>query len=197
MIPINYKGIEQNDVEGINLGKFPICSWETDVYTNWLTQQSVNNGLQLASAGVGIVTSAVTGNALGIISASFSIANLIGETYKESKIPSQASGNTNAGDVITASGKNDFIFYNMSIKKEIAEVIDDYFDRFGYKISKVKVPNITGRPYWNYIEIGTNESIGNGDVPSQFMETINNACKKGITVWHNHANIGNFNLNNH
>lgn len=196
MIPLNYKGVAENDIEGINLGKFPICSWQTDVYTNWLTQNGTNIGLQLAGAGVGIVSSAVTGNPLGIVSSSFSIANTIGEIYKESKIPPQANGNINAGDVITASGRNDFYFYNMSIKKEIAEVIDNYFDRFGYKISKVKVPNLTGRTYWNYVEIGANEVIGNGDVPAQFMEVINNACRRGITIWHNHSNIGNYNLNN-
>ena len=196
MIPLNYKGIAENDIEGINLGKFPICSWQTDVYTNWLTQNGTNIGLQIAGAGVGIVSSALTGNPLGIVSSSFSIANTIGEIYKESKIPPQANGNINSGDVISAGGRNDFYFYNMSIKKEIAEVIDNYFDRFGYKISKVKVPNLTGRTYWNYVEIGANEVIGNGDVPAQFMEVINNACRRGITIWHNHANIGNYNLDN-
>jgi len=28
------------------------------------------------------------------------------------------------------------------------------------------------------------------------MEEINNACRKGVTIWHNHANIGNYNLSN-
>jgi hypothetical protein len=48
MIPRNYKGIIENDIEGINMGKFPICNWDTDVYTNWLTQNGVNIGLSVA-----------------------------------------------------------------------------------------------------------------------------------------------------
>ena len=76
------------------------------------------------------------------------------------------------------------------------QIIDDYFSRYGYQINRVKLPNITGRTYWNYIEIGSNEEIGNGSVPANFMSTINNACKKGVTIWHNHANVGNFSLNN-
>lgn len=66
----------------------------------------------------------------------------------------------------------------------------------GYKICKLENPNITGRRNWNYIEIGGSEEIGFGDVPSKYMETINNACRRGVTIWHNHANIGNYNLDN-
>ena len=67
---------------------------------------------------------------------------------------------------------------------------------FGYQINRVLTPNITGRTYWNFIQIGASEEIGYGDVPSKFMEEINNACRKGITIWHNHSNIGNYSLNN-
>ena len=67
---------------------------------------------------------------------------------------------------------------------------------FGYAIKSLELPNITGRRYWNYIEIGSSEEIGYGEVPAKFMDTINNACRRGVTIWHNHANIGNYNLNN-
>ena len=46
------------------------------------------------------------------------------------------------------------------------------------------------------IEIGMNESIGYGSVPSKYMEEINGACRKGITIWHDHSNLGDFSLNN-
>lgn len=46
------------------------------------------------------------------------------------------------------------------------------------------------------MEIGPKEEIGHGSVPTKYMETINNACRKGVTIWHNHANIGNFALSN-
>jgi hypothetical protein len=28
------------------------------------------------------------------------------------------------------------------------------------------------------------------------MNVINTACQNGVTIWHNHTNIGNYNLNN-
>lgn len=43
-------------------GKFPICNWDTDVYTNWLTQNGVNIGLSVAGSALSITASAVTGN---------------------------------------------------------------------------------------------------------------------------------------
>lgn len=66
----------------------------------------------------------------------------------------------------------------------------------GYKTNRVKTPNITGRTYWNYVEIDSHDDIGNGNVPNNYMEIINNIARKGVTIWHNHANIGNFSLSN-
>lgn len=66
----------------------------------------------------------------------------------------------------------------------------------GYQINETKIPNLTGRPIFNYVQIAQSESIGFGSVPSKFMEIINNAFRNGVTIWHNHENIGNYNLNN-
>ena len=32
--------------------------------------------------------------------------------------------------------------------------------RFGYAVKSLAMPNITGRAYWNYVEIGASEEIG-------------------------------------
>lgn len=84
----------------------------------------------------------------------------------------------------------------MRVKTEYMKIIDDYFTRFGYAVKKLENPNLTGRKYWNYVEIGTTEEIGYGEVPSKYMDIINNACRTGVTIWHNHDNVGNYNLNN-
>ena len=76
------------------------------------------------------------------------------------------------------------------------QIIDDYFTKYGYKILRITTPNITGRTYWNYVQIGEREEIGTGEVPTKYMDEINNTCRKGVTIWHNHANVGNFALNN-
>ena len=183
LIPENYKGIEINDSEGVNMGKFPICSWNTDIYTNWLTQNGVNIGLSIGGSIISGVAGGMTGNPIGVASGILGVANTLGEIYKESKMPPQAHGNINNGDVISACGKNDFIFYAMSIKKEMAEIIDNYFSMYGYKVNTLKIPNITGRTNWNYVKTINCNLLG--DIPQEDMQKLKSIFDKGITFWHN------------
>ncbi len=212
MTPLNYKGVAEYDEEAINMGKLPICSYPVDMYTNWLTQNSVNvagvtmttDDLNIASSvtngALGVAGAIATGNVIGGISSiantGISVAQSMIAKKQHSLIPPQARGNLNAGDVITSSNKNNFHFYKMSIRQEFARMIDSYFTRYGYTVNSLKVPNITGRPTWNYVQIATGEKIGYGQVPDSYMDVINRACQNGVTIWHNHANIGNYNLNN-
>ena len=61
LVPRGYKNIDYNYDESIPLGKFPTCSWSSDAFTNWLTQNAVNIGTEIVSTGV----SAYSGNYLG------------------------------------------------------------------------------------------------------------------------------------
>ena len=54
----------------------------------------------------------------------------MGQVYQHSMTPNTARGNTNGGDINVSSNANTFYFSKMSIKKEYARVIDDYFTRF-------------------------------------------------------------------
>ena len=188
LVPRVYKNIDYNYQESIPLAKFPTCSWSSDAFTNWLVSNAVNVGSSIVSLGTGIAT----GN---VGSVSGDIAGLIGNFYSANLQPNIEGGN-NTGDIIFSSGKNTFSLYHMRSKDEYMKIIDDYFSRFGYKINNIETPNIVGRENWNYVEIGQNECIGYGTVPTIFMDEINNACRKGVTIWHNHANVGNYNLSN-
>lgn len=200
--PYNYKnnGEYNNEEEGIMAGKYPTLSWSEDSYTNWLTQNAVNIGLGLSSNLLSIVGGVASGNPIsavgGIVSGSMGIASQMGSMYQHSLVPYTAQGNTNGGDINVSSDSNTFIFYQMNIKQEFAKIIDDYFTRYGYKINRVKVPNITGRQNFNFIEIGSEDVIGYGTVPAIYMDNINNACRRGVTIWHSHTNLGNFNVSN-
>ena len=84
----------------------------------------------------------------------------------------------------------------MRIKTEYLKEIDDYFTRFGYKVVRVKTPNITGRSAFNYIEIASGERFAYGEVPTEALNEINAAAQAGVTIWHNHVNIGNYEISN-
>lgn len=202
MIPMYYKGDEYNHNEGVNLGKFPTLNWNTDYFTNWLTQNAVNIGVSTVSnvaqivGGVAAIASGAGALAGGmmIANACISTASSLGQVYEHSKVPPQSHGNTNNGDVITASNKNDFHFYDMTIKQEYCKAIDRYFDMYGYKVNTRKIPNKNHREnYWFTKTISVN-IIGN--IPQDDLVKIKNVYNKGITFWKNASQIKNYDVSN-
>lgn len=206
-VPVGYKGTEafegftHNDEEGINMGKYPILNWTSDVYTNWLTQNAVNIGLNLASGLGQAIAGGVTmygsagltggGDLMGGLS---TIASQLGQMHQMSMTPPQANGNTNSGDVVTASGKNSLFFYGMSIKDEYIRIIDEFFSMYGYKCNRVKTPNKGHRPgFWYTKTIDVNIS---GTVPQSDLQIIKNCYNSGITFWVDPNNIKNYNTYN-
>ena len=199
LVPINYNNVVSNFNESISLGKYPICNYTTDMYTNWLTQNSINvlgntlttDDLNLASSitssTIGAITSGATGNMAGVGlslgSGLLGIADSLIAKKQHNMISPATNGNLNCGDIVNSTGRNTFNFYNMSIKREYAKIIDEYFSMYGYKVNEVKVPNITGRTNWNYVKtIGCNIL---GNIPQIDMQKIRNLFDKGITFWHN------------
>lgn len=186
-IPQSYKNVgqAQNYEESINGAKLPICSWNTDVYTNWLTQNSVNIGLSYAQSGVNTIIGALTLNPSTFVNGITGVAKTQAEIYQHSFTANQARGNTNSGDVVFSSGKSDFSAYFMTIKNEYAETIDNFFSMYGYKVNLLKVPSITGRRNWNYIK--TIDINITGDFPQEDLQEIKDIFNNGCTFWHNPA----------
>ena len=190
-----------NNLEGLNGGKYPICSWNTDVYTNWLTQNGINIATNIISGAVqgvsGGLSMAFTGSTMGggnVVSGLTQIFNTAGEVYKHSLQPPQAEGNINSGDVTYASGHLTFTAYQMSIKLEYARIIDGYFDMYGYKINQVKLPNKAHRGRWWFTKL-INPNI-DGAIPNKDMQLIKDCYSRGITFWRNAEEIQNYNLDN-
>ena len=201
LVPLDYKNIPRNYDEAVPLGKFPTCSWSSDAFTNWLTQNAVNITTSIGATVAGIGMSLATGGAGAIagagiaISGATSVAGIIGQFRDATLLPSIQGGN-NSADVNFSARKNSFSLYHMRVKNEYLQIIDDYFTKYGYKINRVKQPNITGRAIFNYIEIEKSSDLGYGEIPPKFLDTINSIARNGVTIWHNHANIGNYNMNN-
>lgn len=193
LVPQNYKNNAENYAEGINCGKLPLCAWATDYYTNWVTQNAVNISAGLVtgvgSAILGGAASLATGNAIGVVGSGVSlfgaVANTVGEIDRASKIPDQAQGNVNSGD-LNFSGRRYFFHYQkMSVRAEYARIIDDYFTMYGYKTNRVKIPNCFGRSNWNFVK-----TVGcyiQADIPQDDLQQIKEMFDTGITLWHDPA----------
>ena len=218
-VPENYKNITDNASSISSTGnaydysvtgaKYPICSWTTDSYTNWLTQNAVNMnaqwtstliagaigigataltaGLGAAALGMGTVGAALYGAAGGAIKAGGDLIGTAREQHlaktQANLVPDQCQGNANVGDLVFSKLYCQFTYIPMSIKAEYARCIDEYFSQFGYKCNRVKVPNITGRTNWNYVK-----TIGcyiKADIPQDDLQEIKNMFDRGVTFWHN------------
>ena len=212
LYPENYKKNSTSKAGynwGLPVGKYPMGSWNSDMYTNWMTQNGINimgktidaPTSQAILGSLQTFTAAATGQYEELGSGIGNMLGAVQSSYKASMIPNQIGGQVNSGDVTYAYGKMSPTYYKMTIREEYARIIDDWFDRFGYKINRVKLPNQRGRLYWNFVQIGSGENIGYSSnversVPASSMETINGIYRSGVTIWHDHANIGNYSLNN-
>ena len=193
-VPTNYKDIGNSAYnlpyqDGIVCGKFPTCSWNTDVYTNWLTQNAINLISEGATATAGILGGAI-GLLVNPLVGAGALAgglkqteSLLGQVYEHSITPPQAKGSMNSGDITYSLGYTSFGYYIMQPKKEWARRIDNFFSMYGYKTNLTKVPNLTGRTNWNFVKcIDVNIE---GYIPQEDLQEIKDMFNNGVTIWHN------------
>lgn len=213
LIPVSYKGVAHNYDEALSMGNYPICSWNSDTYKLWLAQNQNQQNLGFAMSGLkiiggvgaivgGVAAAAPTGGTatvagvsagVGLISSGASgIASQLAQRADKDIQPPQARG-TYSGSHNLSNGLQNFDFYHKTIDAYHAEMIDNYFSMYGYATRKVKTPNISSRPAWNYVKtIGSN--IG-GNMCMEDLKLINAIFDKGITFWKN-TDVGNYALDN-
>lgn len=184
-----------NKLHGIDASKLPTCGWISDSYTNWLTSNSVNIGLSATRDLFQVSAGIVSGNPMGVVGGFLGIANTMSTIYEHSLQPASARGGVNQGDLVFAR-RNTFNIYKMSIKRETAIIIDRYFSRFGYKVNIVKTPNLNSRSKFNFIKVGGMDELISGNIPASDLEKINSLFRKGITIFHNYSDIGNYTISN-
>lgn len=111
-------------------------------------------------------------------------------------LPPEAHVATTAGQLAQDSGKSGFTIQCCCIRKEYAQIIDDYFDMFGYSVNKVvQTINRHTRQHFNYIK--TMGCLIKGALPGEDKYRIEKIYDNGITFWHTSLDlIGNYTLEN-
>lgn len=219
-IPMLYDNVGEHYDYSISMTNFPPLPWINDTYKAFLAQNKGNVissciGLvgQIATGTINTMTfnsiaqssessvgsSQAMGNAASSavntsISAARSIIGMIQEKRDHQFAPKTVTNLAQSDMVMLLSKRMRFDFYATTIKKEMAQSIDNFFSAYGYAINKVKKPNISSRAYWNYTK--TNGCVLNGGVPAQAKAELINMFDKGVRFWHEIQNIGNFNLPN-
>ena len=195
-IPKNYKNQLKCYNEGLQGAKYPICSWQNDIYTNWMTQQGVNIAVKNIMGVGSMVAGAVSGNVGQVGSGIMQVVNQMRDIHTHSFMSPQAEGNINSGNVGSANNKLTFTIQTVQIREEVIRTIDQFFSRYGYKVNEIKEPSLHNRTQFDFIKVGGTDNLISGKIPSKYLEEINAICRRGTTIFHNITNFGNYTISN-
>ena len=196
LVPQNYNGTDGdnfNFVEKLVMQGFPQVAWSVDSFRAWLAQEASSTAIQGIGSVASVAGGAMSGNPMAMVGGIMGLANTANNIVLATNRPSQAKG-TNSGTIDVATRSKDFYFRQMQISAEYARIIDDYFDMFGYATRRVKIPNRSVRPHWNYVK--TNGCVLTGNAPADDVRKICSIYDNGITFWKNPSEVGNYSLNN-
>ena len=201
--PEYYRNIKDCYDDGLMYTNFPQCAWSGDTFKAWWAQNKasfVTSGLTsvLSSVSSGAMRGAMFGQTAGAVSAATGIAGTVANSLAKivdiQNTPSQTYGHAQTDSLNAGMERVKFNFYNLSIKKEIAEIIDDYFDRYGYATKRNKIPNRNVRPYWTFTK--TLGCTIKGSIPCDDAKAICDIYNNGITFWNDPTKVGNYTLDN-
>lgn len=229
MIPLNYNGVEENFDFGITISGFPQCAYNSDTFKLWLAKNQFNNGMSLAingsmllaglasavmSSGASLVPAAMVGagtslssmignvGSMGLmVSGARGIASTMGSAVSASHEPNRTNMGNSKNNLLTAIKSNHFDMYVRKVRESFARSVDDYFTMFGYQTNRVKVPNLSSRPYFNYVQtcdvniVPIHAATANA-LPNVDMITLKNMFNTGVTLWKPTATIGDYSVDN-
>lgn len=198
----NHFGV--NPDYGILLTNFPQAPTINDTYKAYLAQNKASIATSILSSitsiglGLGItVGSAGLGAMAGagmIASGAVGVSSTLAKVSDAKASPTTVSGLIQNDCLSTIRNIVRLEARHVSIKKEMAECIDNYFSAFGYACHKVKVPNIMARNIWNFTK--TQGCCVTGSAPAPAISNICNIFDRGVRFWKDPADIGNYQGNN-
>lgn len=201
--PLNYKGLEENVNEEIVLKVNNLCSWNIDTFKNWLAYDSLNWGFKAVNVGTNAIIGASSlkggGGVETLAGLSYinntvgEVGNLIEEITNAYTMPPQLRGqNTTNVDILRQT--YGFRFGCGNITAGYANLIDNFFNKFGYKTIYNKIPNRNVRE--NYTFVKTVDCNITGNIPIRHKMQICGIYNNGVTFWKNPQNFGNYSVSN-
>lgn len=202
-----YKALEY----GVILSNFPMFSLKVDEYKKYMEQNRYRDSLDTVSAILSLSSSVVSsalspsptsiiGTANGAVDTIGKFLNMAKQQEMAKRIPDSFIGQLGTSDLAVANGVCGFRVLTMRIKEENARVIDDYFTRYGYKISHHI--DLNGkrniRPYFTFIKtVECNISIkSSANMTQEDEKAIEAIYNRGIRYWNTPAKYKDYSVNN-
>lgn len=200
--PTNYANKANNYEYGLLIDNYPTIPMAIDSYSAWIgqSQNGFVNGMigKAVTTGLSIALSPLTGGAslVGAISAGtsmFSDAFNYGMETKVDNTPDTVTSMASGNIISQALQSFKFTIEKQCITREQAEVIDNFFTRFGYAQNRLmQVRHINPRFHCHYVKTAPGENVMKA-VPHAKASIINNAFAAGITFWDDNDEVGNYN----
>lgn len=225
-IPAGYNGYKQylagsdeyNFEESVVMTGLPQCAWISSSYQTYLAQNASQLGLSQAMAygktaigGLGVALSvagalpsagatlAGAGAGASMFTSGLSeIINLNADKQDRARRAPEMHGQM-TGTALFSAAEKAFRFITYCPRPEYCEIIDNFFDLYGYAQHRVYVPNLNARPHWTYIKtVGALvlPASNTGGVNAGVLQQIEAIYNRGITYWRNAAEVGNYSLDN-
>ena len=154
-----------------------------------------NSNLAYSTAMKNASTSQASATLSAITSANIATAQLVAKKQDAEHQPSNLRGQVMCYGINTSLGLIGFSVFEKCIRREYAQMIDDYFEKYGYAIRRLDTPNVTARPHWTYVKTTGCNIVGN--LSAQDIATIQGIYDNGITTWKSLSEVYNYNLDNH
>lgn len=216
IVPRQYRRLSEDDASSLVLSDFPTYAWSEDSFQEWYNRNEtqLNNAINstvlggIRSVGKGIAgvlmksPSMIQEGVHGLVDTANSAKSIM-DTFEEARaIPDSVHGQLGSGSVNVTKDKVGFTIYGMGIHPEAARSIDSYFTMYGYKINRIKVPQIFSssphRPYWNYLK--TINAIvlpkTGGHINSEALAQIARILDTGITFFMSDSYVGQYGNDN-
>lgn len=136
--------------------------------------------------------------------------SMVGNLVDKAHLPNPVYGNMTTTDILATAKRNTISLYREGISGDIAKTIDDFFTMFGYAVKEIKQPGVYNRHYWQYIKtcgcnlhnadgysdhVNVNVNYSTG-MSAADMETLEKIFDRGITLWNQDVQIGDYTLDN-
>ena len=202
--PMYYNNIDIDITESIVMSSFPLCSWISNAYIDYLANNTTNIATSMISGAIngveGAVKMASSYGSMGTnqyVGGILQVANVVGAAYQEFRRGFIAHGNV-ANSTFFTMGKRRFEYRTLGAMLEELKTFDDFFDMYGYAIHRVGVPNTDSRPNWNYVKMvnAAIKPLGVGGLPASDMRKIESVLNNGVTFWKDMNNVADYSLAN-
>lgn len=154
------------------------------------------NVLGQAVTGAGAVAGGiVSGNASAVVSGAGALVSSFPSAIDQ--LGQHNAGFGSNGDLLRITGGRARLrWYEVCPQLDECQAMDDYFDKYGYSINKIKSirPYMTNRSNWNYIKTaGVHLYL---DAPKNYADEMRQLFDTGITIWHSYNNFGDYTKSN-